>query len=75
MRASIGAKIFGIAIALLLFMTAVFGLGLGMARQGAHHLTLVVDHYVPIYAAVSRRAGRRSSRPPIGWSPRTVIPP
>jgi class 3 adenylate cyclase/HAMP domain-containing protein len=54
MRASIGAKIFGIAIALLLFMTAVFGLGLVMARQGAHHLTLVVDHYVPIYAAVSR---------------------
>ncbi|HEX3498520.1 MAG TPA: hypothetical protein VHT04_04290, partial [Stellaceae bacterium] len=54
MRASSGAKIFGIAIALLIFMTAVFGLGLGMARQGAHHLTLVVDHYVPIYAAVSR---------------------
>jgi class 3 adenylate cyclase/HAMP domain-containing protein len=54
MRASIGAKIFGIAIALLVFMTAVFGLGLVMARQGAHHLTLVVDHYVPIYAAVSR---------------------
>jgi class 3 adenylate cyclase/HAMP domain-containing protein len=54
MRASIGAKIFGIAIALLLFMTAVFGLGLGMARQGGHHLDLVVDHYVPIYAAVSR---------------------
>src|SRR3954452_2111785 len=54
MRASIGAKIFGIAIALLVFMAAVFGLGLSMARQGAHHLALVVDHYVPIYAAVSR---------------------
>jgi adenylate cyclase len=54
MRAPIGAKIFGIAIALLLFMAAVFGLGLGMSRQAGHHLSVVVDPYVPIYAAVSR---------------------
>src|SRR5260221_1536110 len=54
MRAPIGAKIFGIAIALLFFMAAVFGLGLGMSRQAGHHLSIVVDPYVPIYAAVSR---------------------
>src|SRR5258708_12177170 len=54
MRAPIGAKIFGIAIALLLFMAAVFGLGLGMSRQAGHRLSVVVDPYVPIYAAVSR---------------------
>src|SRR5258708_17311248 len=54
MRAPSGAKIFGIAIALLLFMAAVFGLGLGMSRQAGHHLSVVVDLYVPIYAALSR---------------------
>src|SRR5260370_2164116 len=53
MRAPIGAKIFGIAIALLLFMAAVLGLGLGMSRQAGRHLAIVVDPYVPIYAAVS----------------------
>jgi hypothetical protein len=35
-------------------MAAVFGLGLGMSRQAGHHLSVVVDPYVPIYAAVSR---------------------
>jgi class 3 adenylate cyclase/HAMP domain-containing protein len=54
MRVSIGAKIFGIAIALLLFMAAVFGVGQGMARQAARQLTKVVENYVPIYGAVSR---------------------
>lgn len=54
MRVSIGAKIFGIAIALLLFMAAVFGLGQGMARQASRQLTTVVENYVPIYGAVSR---------------------
>jgi class 3 adenylate cyclase/HAMP domain-containing protein len=54
MRVSIGAKIFGIAIALLLFMAAVFGLGQGMARQASRQLTTVVEEYVPIYGAVSR---------------------
>jgi class 3 adenylate cyclase/HAMP domain-containing protein len=53
MRVSIGAKIFGIAIALLLFMAAVFALGQGMARQASRHLTTVVENYVPIYRAVA----------------------
>ena len=54
MRVSIGAKIFGIAIALLLFMAAVFGIGQGMTRQASRHLNTVVEDYMPIYAAVAR---------------------
>jgi class 3 adenylate cyclase len=54
MRPTIAAKIFGIALGLLVLMAVVVVLGVNLFRQVTNQLEDVVHDYLPIYGAVAR---------------------
>jgi CHASE3 domain sensor protein len=54
MRLSIGAKIFSIAIGLLILMSGAPLLSLRLSRQVTDNLRQTVDDYAPAYSALAR---------------------
>ena len=62
MRVTIGAKIFGIAVGLLLLMSAVAGLSMRMTRTVDAQLIVLDKYYFPAYvrlASCPQCSGRR----------------